>query len=269
MSTRGEELRADTRVPAVLLVPAALGLIFLVLPMAGLAVRAPWSDVPQLLTSESVLTAVRLSVLTATAATVLCVVCGVPLAWVLSRSALPGLPLIRGLVTVPLVLPPVIGGVALLIAFGRRGVVGQWLDQLWGISLPFTTVAVVLAQTFVSMPFLVVAVEGSLRTADRRYDDIAATLGASSWLTFRRVTLPAVAPGVVAGAVLCWARALGEFGATITFAGSFPGITRTLPIEAYVAIGAGDTDVAIVLSLLMIVVAGTVLVGLRGRWLRG
>jgi molybdate transport system permease protein len=162
-------------------------------------------------------------------------------------------------VTVPLVLPPVIGGIALLVAFGRSGTVGRWLESATGVTLPFTTAAVVLAQAFVALPFLVIAVEGALRGADRRYEDVAATLGASSWTIFRRVTLPAVAPGVVAGAVLCWARALGEFGATITFAGS-------LPIEAYVAIGAGDAETAIVLSLLMIAVAVAVLAALRDRW---
>jgi molybdate transport system permease protein len=167
---------------------------------------------------------------------------------------------------VPLVLPPVVGGVALLMTLGRNGVVGSWLYDVFGVSLPFTTGAVVLAQAFVAMPFLIVAVDGALRTADPRYDDVAATLGASRWTTFRRVTLPSVAPGVVAGAVLSWARALGEFGATVTFAGSFPGTTRTLPLSAYVAIGAGDTDAAIAVSLIMIAVAVAVLVLLRDRW---
>lgn len=250
----------------VLLVPSLLGLALLVLPMAGLLVRAPWGRLPAILSSADVLTAVRLSLVTATMATVVCLVCGVPIAWVLARTAWPGRSLLRGVVTVPLVLPPVIGGIALLMAFGRRGVVGGWLDETFGVSLPFTTAGVVMAQAFVAMPFLVVAVEGALRTSDRRYDDVAATLGASAWTTFRRVTLPSVAPGVLAGAVLCWARALGEFGATVTFAGSFPGTTRTLPLEAYVAIGSGDTDTAIVLSLLMIVVSVGILVGLRRHW---
>ncbi|TDE09152.1 molybdate ABC transporter permease subunit [Jiangella asiatica] len=235
--------------------------------MLGLVLRAPWSDLPSILTSEAVLTALRLSLTTATAATLVALVCGVPVAWLLARTALPGRSLLRGVVTVPLVLPPVIGGVALLMVFGRRGVIGGWMDETFGVSLPFTTTAVVLAQVFVAMPFLIVAVEGALRTTDRRYEDVAATLGATSWTTFRRVTLPAVAPGVLAGAVLCWARALGEFGATVTFAGSLPGTTRTLPIEAYVAIGAGDSEVAIVLSLLMIVVSVAILVGLRDRWI--
>ncbi len=254
------------RVPPVLLLPAIVGLALLVLPMAGLALQAPWSRLPEILTSPEVVTALRLSIVTATTATVVCLAVGVPLAWLLARTSLPGRAVVRGLVTVPLVLPPVIGGVALLVTFGRNGVVGGWLHAAFGVSLPFTTFAVVLAQVFVAMPFLVVAVEGALRTADTRYDDVAATLGASRWTTFRRVTLPGVAPGVVAGAVLCWARALGEFGATVTFAGSFPGTTRTLPLAAYVAIGAGDTDGAIAVSLIMIVVAVSVLVLLRDRW---
>lgn len=256
----------DARVSPVLVVPALGGLAILLLPVAGLLARAPWSRVIDILASDGVLTALRLSLVTATAATAVCLVCGVPLAWLLARSTLPGRSLLRGLVTVPLVLPPVIGGIALLVTFGRGGIVGGWLESTFGVTVPFTTVAVVLAQSFVALPFLVIAVEGALRTADRRYDDVAATLGASPWTTFRRVTLPAVAPGVIAGAVLCWARALGEFGATITFAGSFPGTTRTMPIEAYVAIGAGDVETAIVLSLLMIAVAVAVLVALRDRW---
>ena len=255
--------------PIALVVPALAGLAILLIPLLGLAARAPWRRLPEVLGSPEVLEALRLSLTTATVSTALCVVCGVPLAWVLARGRLPGRGVLRGLVTVPLVLPPVVGGVALLVAFGRQSVVGGWLDETFGVNLPFTTAGVVLAQSFVAMPFLVVAVEGALRSADPRYDDVAATLGASGWTTFRRVTLPSVAPGVVAGAVLCWARALGEFGATITFAGSFPGTTRTLPLAAYVAIGAGDTDTAIVLSLLMIVVSVTILVALRERWVGG
>lgn len=256
----------EARVPILFVVPAGLGLAILLLPLAGLVTRAPWTRLGEILGSDGVLTALRLSLVTASVATAICLFCGIPLAWLLARSSFPGRSLLRGLVTVPLVLPPVIGGIALLVAFGRGGTVGRWLESATGVTLPFTTAAVVLAQAFVALPFLVIAVEGALRGADRRYEDVAATLGASSWTIFRRVTLPAVAPGVVAGAVLCWARALGEFGATITFAGSFPGVTRTLPIEAYVAIGAGDAETAIVLSLLMIAVAVAVLAALRDRW---
>ncbi|HEX6338286.1 MAG TPA: ABC transporter permease [Jiangellaceae bacterium] len=257
---------AEARVPLLFVVPAALGLAILLLPLAGLLARTPWNRLAEILGSDDVLSALRLSLLTATLATAICLICGIPLAWLLARSTFPGRSLLRGLVTVPLVLPPVIGGIALLVAFGRGGTVGRWLESATGTTLPFTTAAVVIAQSFVAMPFLVIAVEGALRAADRRYEDVAATLGASPWTIFRRVTLPAVAPGVLSGTVLCWARALGEFGATITFAGSFPGVTRTLPLEAYTAIGAGDAETAIVLSLLMIAVAVAVLALLRDRW---
>jgi molybdate transport system permease protein len=192
----------------------------------------------------------------------------VPLAWVLARTRLPGRSLLQALVTLPLVLPPVVGGVALLLAFGRNGVVGRHLDSLLGITLPFTTTGVVIAETFVAMPFLVVSVEGALAAADRRFEDAAATLGANRWLTFRRVTLPMIGPSVGAGAVLCWARALGEFGATITFAGNFPGTTQTMPLAVYLALE-NDPDAAIALSLLLLAICVTVLITLRRRWLSG
>ena len=229
-------------------------------------VRAPWSTLPQRLTEPGVLAALRLSLLTASLATLLCLVLGVPLAWVLARSGLPGLRFVRALVTVPLVLPPVVGGVALLLVFGRRGLVGSWLDATFGVSLPFTTAGVVLAEAFVAMPFLIISVEGALRAADARYEEAAATLGANRWTAFRRVTLPLIAPGVAAGAVLCWARALGEFGATITFAGNFPGRTQTMPLAVYLALEQ-DLDSAIVLSLVLLVVSVGILAALRDRWL--
>ncbi len=255
-----------TRTPLALAVPAFLGLAFLVLPLAGLLIRAPWSTLPQRLTEPGVLAALRLSLVTATLATVLCLAFGVPLAWLLARSRLPGRRLIRALVTVPLVLPPVVGGVALLLVFGRRGLVGGWLDAAFGISLPFTTAGVVVAEAFVAMPFLVIAVEGALRGADDRYEEAAATLGASRWTAFRRVTLPLIGPGVAAGAVLCWVRALGEFGATITFAGNFPGRTQTMPLAVYLALEQ-DLDAAVVLSLVLLVVSVVILAALRDRWL--
>jgi molybdate transport system permease protein len=254
------------RVPLPLLLPAGLALAFLVLPLVGLLVRAPWSTLSQRLTEPGVLTALRLSLVTATIATAVCVVLGVPLAWILARTDFPGRRLVRALVTVPLVLPPVVGGVALLLVLGRRGLIGMWLDRWFGLTIPFTTTAVVIAESFVAMPFLVIAVEGALRGADNRYEEAAATLGAGRWTTFRRVTLPLVAPGVAAGAVLCWARALGEFGATITFAGSFPGRTQTMPITVYLALEQ-DLDAAIVLSLVLLVVSVTILATLRDRWL--
>ncbi len=248
--------------------PAVLAFAFLLLPLLALVVRAPWRSLPELLLSQEVGQALRLSLVCASSATLLCLLLGVPLAWVLARADFPGRKLVRALVTVPLVLPPVVGGVALLLLLGRRGLLGQYLDAWFGVTLPFTTPAVVIAEAFVAMPFLVIAVEGALRGADRRYEDAAATLGASRSLIFRRVTLPLIAPGISAGAVLCFARALGEFGATITFAGSFPGVTRTMPIEVYLALET-DPPAAIALSLVLLGVSVVVLVSLRDRWLTG
>jgi molybdate transport system permease protein len=253
------------RPPWFLLLPALAGLAFLVLPLAGLLVRAPWSTLGTRLGQGEVLEALRLSLVSATISTGVSLLLGVPLAWVLARVSFPGLRLVRALVTVPLVLPPVVGGVALLLALGRRGLVGEWLDAWFGITLPFTTTGVVLAETFVAMPFLVISVEGALRAADLRYEEAAATLGAGRWTIFRRVTLPLVAPGVAAGAILCWARALGEFGATITFAGNFPGRTQTMPLAVYLALQ-NDPQAAIVLSLVLLAVSVIVLAALRDRW---
>jgi molybdate transport system permease protein len=250
----------------VLLVPAVIGLAFLTLPLLGLIIRAPWSTLPARLAAPEVRQALTLSLLTATLATAACLLIGVPLGWLVARVQFRGRKLIRALVVVPLVLPPVVGGVALLLAFGRNGVIGSWLDAAFGVTLPFTTAGVVVAESFVALPFLVLAVEGALRAGDERFEEAAATLGAGRWTTFRRVTLPLIAPGVAAGAVLCWARALGEFGATITFAGSFPGTTRTMPLAVYLALET-DPQAAIVLSLVLLVVSVAILVGLRDRWL--
>jgi molybdate transport system permease protein len=242
-----------------------IGLAFLSVPLVGLLVRAPWSTLPARLAAPEVREALTLSLVTATLATAACLLVGVPLGWLLGRVSFPGRRLVRAMVVVPLVLPPVVGGVALLLAFGRRGLVGSWLDK-GGVTLPFTTAGVVVAEAFVALPFLVLAVEGALRGADERFEEAAATLGAGRWTTFRRVTLPLIGPGVAAGAVLCWARALGEFGATITFAGSFPGTTRTMPLAVYLALET-DPQAAIVLSLVLLVVSVGILVGLRDRWL--
>jgi molybdate transport system permease protein len=240
------------------------GLALLTVPLAGLLLRAPWSTLSAHL-GRPQLEALRLSLLTATVATAICLLLGVPLAWVLARSRLPGLRIVRALVTVPLVLPPVVGGVALLLALGRRGLLGRWLYDTIGVSLPFTTAGVVVAEAFVAMPFLVITVEGTLRAMDLRYEEAAATLGASRWTIFRRVTLPLVAPGVAAGGILCWARALGEFGATITFAGNSPGRTQTLPLAVYLALES-DPQAAIALSLVLLAVSIVILVSLRRRW---
>ena len=259
--------RRRAKVPAPLLVPAALAVAFLVLPLIGLLVRAPWGRLVPQLTAPGVGEALRLSLICATSATAISAFLGVPLAWVLARSEIRGRSLLRALVTVPLVLPPVVGGVALFLVLGRQGLLGRPLYEATGWSLPFTTPAVVVAETFVAMPFLVVSVEGALRAADARFEDVAATLGATRWTTFRRVTLPLVAPGIGAGAVLCWARASGEFGATITFAGNFPGTTQTMPLAVYITLQSGDTDAAIALSLVLLAVSVATLLLLRDRWL--
>jgi molybdate transport system permease protein len=253
------------RAPLRLLVPALLAVAFLTLPLVALLTRTPWSQLLDRLTSESVLQALRLSLVTSLAAVAVVTVVGVPLAWALARLDFPGRSLVRALVIVPLVLPPVVGGVALLTAFGRRGLVGEPLDAAFGLTLPYTTAAVVVAHTFVALPFFVLSVEGALRATDREYDVVAATLGASRWTTFRTVSLPLAGPGLLAGLVLAWARALGEFGATITFAGNFPGTTRTMPNAIYVELQS-DPDAALVLSVILMAVSVAVLALLRDRW---
>ena len=213
-------------------------------------------------------TALRLSLEASLAAVALCLLFGLPLAWVLARLEFPGRRLLRALTILPMVLPPVVGGIALINAFGRRGLVGQYLERWFHIVLPFTTKGAIVAEAFVAMPFLVITAEAAFRSLDRAYEDAARTLGANRWTVFRRVTLPLAGPALAAGTVLCWARALGEFGATITFAGSFPGRTETMPIAVYYALE-NDPDAAIALSLVLLVVSITVLVSLRERWTRG
>jgi len=264
----GADRAVPGRTPWPLAAPATVAVGFLLLPLAGLLWKAPWRGLPRILVESQALAALQLSLLTATVATALSLLFGVPLAWVLARADFPGLSLLRALVTLPLVLPPVVGGVALLFALGRKGFAGRYLDQWFGITLPFTTAGVVVAETFVAMPFLVVTVEGALRAADLGLEEAAATLGSRRFATFRRVTLPLVAPSLVAGGVLCWARALGEFGATITFAGNSPGITRTMPLAVYLSLETGHTDAAVALSLVLLTVSVAVLVLLRDRWLR-
>ena len=259
---------ASRSVPAPLLVPALIAILFLLLPLAGLLIRAPWGKLGAALSGTDATQALTLSLWTATVSTAISLVIGVPLAWVLARSSFPGQRLLRALVTLPLVLPPVVGGVALLLAFSRTGIVGRYLDSWFGLTIPFTPLAVVMAETFVAMPFLIITVEGAFRSADQGFEEAAATLGAKRLTVFRRITLPMVAPSLGAGAVLCWARALGEFGATITFAGSFPGQTETMPIAVYYALE-NDPDAAIALSLVLLVVSVAVLVSLRDQWLRG
>jgi molybdate transport system permease protein len=240
-------------IPRWLYLPAAVGAAFVLLPLVAIVARVDWTSFLDLVTSQASRDALWLSLRTSAASTALCVVFGTPMAVVLARTSFPGQGVLRSLVLLPLVLPPVVGGVALLYTFGRRGLLGHELDVL-GLQVAFSTTAVVMAQTFVAMPFLVVSLEGALRTAGRRYDVVAASLGAGPTTVFRRVTLPLVLPGLVSGAVLAFARALGEFGATITFAGSLQGVTRTLPLEIY-QLRETDVDAAVALSLLLVVVA--------------
>ena len=247
---------------------AIVAVAFLIGPFAALVARAPWSRLGGLLVDGPALDALWLSLRTATAATAVCLVLGVPLARVLARSTTAGQRLLRAVVTMPLVLPPVVGGVALLALLGRRGVLGRLLEAWFGTTIAFTTGAVVIAEAFVALPFLVLSVEGALRSADVRYEAAAEVLGASPWYVLRRVTLPLAAPGIAGGAVLCFARALGEFGATITFAGSFPGVTQTMPLAIYLAMEQ-QPDAAVALSLLLIGMSLAVLVGLRSRWFSG
>ncbi|MDR6506865.1 ABC transporter permease [Arthrobacter oryzae] len=241
---------------------AAVGGLFVLLPLAAMAAKVNWPQFIPLIASESSLTALGLSLRTSAASTALCIVLGVPLALVLARSTFPGQRLLRAFVLLPLVLPPVVGGIALLYTFGRQGLLGRSLEVA-GIQIAFSTTAVVLAQTFVALPFLVVSLEGALRTAGGRYEAVAATLGAAPTTVLRRVTLPLVLPGLASGAVLSFARSLGEFGATLTFAGSLQGVTRTLPLEIYLQ-RETDADAAVALSLVLVAVAVTV-VGLTYR----
>ncbi len=255
----------DRGVPLAMAIPATVAVLFLLVPVLAVVVRAPWGRMVELLTAPESVAALKLSLVCASLATALSLVVGVPLAYVLARSRTRARPLLRALVVVPLVMPPVVGGIALLLAFGRRGVVGGPLYDAFGITVPFTTLAVVLAEAFVAMPFLIITVEAALRSADPRLEEAAATLGASRLVVLRRITLPLIAPSVLAGSVLCWARALGEFGATITFAGSASGTTRTLPLEVYLSLES-DPEAAYALSLLLLAVCVLVLVLLRDRW---
>ena len=258
--------RLRERPPAVLVLAAVLGATVFVLPLLGLLLQTPWASIPTLVTGPVATDALRLSAVTSLAATGLALVLGLPLAYVLARVPFPGRSVLRGVVLLPLVLPPVVGGAALLTAVGRTGLLGPPLERV-GVVLPFSTAGVVVATTFVAMPFLVITVEGALRGLDGRHEAAAATLGAGRWTVLRRVTLPMVAPSLVAGTALTWARALGEFGATITFAGNLQGRTQTLPLAVYVALQ-GDRDTAIALGLLMVAVSLVVIVALRDRWWR-
>lgn len=263
----GSVSQADTgvRAPLVAVLPAVLGIALLVLPLAALVGRASWGTLLQDVTSPVALQALWLSLRTGFMATVICVLLGVPLALVMARSSARTAQLLRALVAVPLVLPPMVGGVALLFLFGRTSPLGRFIDELWGMTLPFSTPAVILAQAFVALPFLVLSVEGALRSSGAGYEQAAATLGATPWTVLTKVTLPLAAPGLVAGVILCFARAIGEFGATALFAGNAPGVTQTMPLAIYTAFNGAGTgrDSAVALSLLLLATAILVLVCVR------
>lgn len=245
-----------------------LGLLcvaFLALPVAGLLARAPWSGLTERLTRPGVADALWLSALCATASTLVALLLGVPLAWLLAHQSLPGKSLLRAIVLVPLLLPPIVDGVGLLAALGRRGLVGQWLYGTFNVRLPFSTAGVVVAVSYVALPFVVVTVEGALRSVNPRLGQVAATLGASPMVAARTVSLPMVLPSLTAGAVLAWARSMGEFGATVTFAGNLPGRTQTLPLATFLAMET-DLDQAILLSLLLLTPTLGILLVARGRW---
>ncbi len=245
--------RAAQRLPGWLYLPVAIGVLFIAVPLIALVLRADWAHFAALISSESSLDALSLSIRTALVSTVLCLALGIPLALFFARTSFRGQRVLRAIVLVPLVLPPVVGGIALLYTFGRRGLICQSLDVI-GIQIPFTVVAVVMAQTFVALPFLVISVEGALRSAGTRFEGVAATLGAGPGTVLWRVTLPLILPGIVSGAVLSFARALGEFGATLAFAGSLQGVTRTLPLQVYLA-RESDSESAVALALVLIVLA--------------
>lgn len=255
------------RPPGLLIALGLIGLSVFVIPLVGLLARVPWANLPELASSPVVIDALRLSVVTSLTATAISAVLGVPLAWMLARTDFPGRSILRALITLPLVLPPVVGGAALLFALGRRGLIGEPLHAATGLVLPFSTWGVVIATTFVAMPFLVITVEGALRNLDPRFEGAASTLGAGRWTVMRRVTLPLIAPSLLAGLVLTWARAFGEFGATITFAGNLQGRTQTLPLAVFVALES-NRDVAVAISLVMVAVSLVVLIALRDRWWR-
>lgn len=266
--TEPPPVRPTTRPPRWLVMLAVVGAAVFVLPLLAVLIRAPWRNLLSLLSSAFVLDALRVSLISSILATAIAAALGVPLAWLLARVEFRGRSFLRALVLLPLVLPPVVGGAALLFAFGRRGLLGEPIAEATGLVLPFSMAGVVLSATFVAMPFLVITVEGALRNLDRRYEAAAASLGASSGRVLWRVTLPMIAPSLAAGLALTWARAFGEFGATITFAGNTQGITRTLPLEISIALeNPASRDRAIAISMFMLAVSLTVLITLRDRWI--
>tara|TARA_B100000686_G_C16598625_1_gene867441 strand:- start:155 stop:952 length:798 start_codon:yes stop_codon:yes gene_type:complete len=257
---------AISPIPTILSIGAFISSVFLIVPFIGLTQRTPWSSFIQIATEEAVLRSITLSLVVATSASVICFFLGIPLGWVLARSQIRGLRVIRAIVLLPMVLPPVAGGTALLFALGRKGFIGQRLDSWFGITLPFTTSGAIIAATFVSLPFFVLAVESAASQLDHEYEESSFSLGAHPTRTFFSVSLPMLKSAVYAGLALSWARALGEFGATITFAGDNPERTRTLPLQLFVALET-NPERAMILGMLMILISLSVLIALRGRWI--
>jgi molybdate transport system permease protein len=263
----GSSLLRKRPIPAAFVALAAAGTLLVGLPLLGLVMRTPWTRIVEVLTDDVALSALRLSLVVATTAAAISLLAGFPLAWALARGSFRGKTFVRAIIVLPLVMPPVVAGVGLLAAFGRRGIVGSWLNDWFGFQITFTTTAAVLAASFVSFPLAVLALEAGLRGLDERIEDAASTLGASRTYVLRRVTLPLMAPQIAAALVLAWARALGEFGATITFAGNLQGRTQTLSLAVFERLQS-DQDAAFALSMLLIVVAFAVILALRGRFLR-
>ena len=259
-------IRAPKAIPLVLWLGASIASLLLIVPFIGLSQRTPWSTFFQTITEETVLRSITLSLIVATSASVLCFILGLPLGWVLSRGEFRGLRVIRAIVLLPMVLPPVAGGTALLFALGRKGFIGSKLDSWFGLTLPFSTAGAIIAATFVSLPFFVLAIETSANQLDESYEESSLSLGASPTRTFFTTSLPMIKSAIFAGIALSWARALGEFGATITFAGDNPEKTRTLPLQLFVALET-NPERAIVLGMLMVVMSLAVLITLRGKWM--
>ena len=252
------------RAPAIALSAAVLiSVALFLLPLLGLAAQSPWSSTIELLSSPRVRQALALSALVSAGAVALSLALGFPLAWLLARHDFPGRRALRTLITAPMVMPPVVAGVGLLAAFGPKGLAGGALSGL-GLTLPFSTLAAVIAAAFVSAPFLITTLEAGIAQAEARLEDVAATLGAPRHHVLRTVLLPAIRPSLGAGIVLCWARALGEFGATITFAGNLEGRTQTVPLAIYQILQTKPEE-AFLLGALLLLASLLVLAGLRGR----
>ncbi len=262
-----QQRRTGSQTPTFVWAGAIFAVGFLLLPLIGLVKQVAWSSVLSSVTSGPASAALRLSLATSIAATVIALLLGLPLAWVLARVAFRGRSIVRALVMLPMVLPPVVGGVALLSAYGRtNGLVGGWLYDFFGVQLTFSPAGVVIAEAFVALPFLVMSVESGLSSLDPRFEESAATMGIGPVRRFWTVTLRLLLPSLVAGVAVAWARALGEFGATITFAGNIEGRTQTTPLAVYLLLE-NDPKAAYALSFVLLAVCVVVLVAMRDRWL--